>query len=215
MQKTSNKIISVLLVLAVCLGLTACHKNNELEVATKTTMNVSEAIAAEKTTPYFDKSLETLVSYQNEEAKQAKLNNEDIREITSKVEQYSALLCNDVPDGYDLDAVDFLVNDTAKDIVHRAEENSHTTKLQTCQILNLDITNKNTVEATCIITTKKDNEEVYFDMAYIKFEKTNSKWYILGGQELIYAPLSQYTISRDAISGKIVVAPIEQNDTSN
>ena len=213
MLKTSKQLIAILLVVIACFSLAACHDNKDLEVASKTNMDVPEAVAAAKIYPYYDKSLETLVSYQSEEVKSVSLSDKDVMEITNKAEQYSALLCNDIPDDYDISSVDFLVNDKAEDIIQRAEKNDHTTQLQTCQILNLNIVNKNTVEATCIMTTKKDGEEVeYFDMAYLKFEKPNSKWYILGGQEIIYAPVSQYTISRDSISGKIIVEP---NTTDN
>lgn len=213
MSKTSKQLVAIFLIIIVCLGLTACHNETELEVASKTTMNIPKAISEGKVYPYYDESLEALVSHQSEEYKTVSLSNADISEITTKMERYYSMLCDDVSNDYDLESVDYLVNDTPNNILSRVRNEDGTCTMLSCQILNFNIVNDNTVEATCILKTRspKDSQE-YVDLGYTKFEKTNSKWYVLGGKGVFRGLASDYKITRDAISGKIIVEPIKKDN---
>lgn len=200
-----RSFIALFLICAACLSLAACHNKKDVGVANKEGGIGNSRVEDGKIYPYYDESLEMLVSYQSEDLKNVVLSDADKAEIVNKMDQCAAILCNDLPDGYDLEAADFFIDNTAEAIIDYVKANNNTTELLNCQIFNLHIASKDTVEATVIITGKTGSND-YIDLFYCAFERINSKWYISGKKRIEFGLASDYLINRDAISGNIVIA---------
>lgn len=201
-------------VMCLCILTTAfagCSKDKDIKIAESEYLAQGSIPASAKIYPIVDDTLPMLVAYKDEQAQQFTLSEDDVKEITTKIDKFCAACANSGAEDYDDTPLDFITEYGMADIARTIEERGMQGVMDGCQIVTLTGLGKNKAEALVLLTgTLSRDQKQRVNLFYVGLQKTEGVWYIIGNQTALAGLAEDYKIYRDNSTGKIIIDEIQK-----